>query len=225
MKNSFRYGLLYQLVEIFQLLNLRYYFYQLGLQEGSQYLGVYSIGISILEAVWIIPRSISTVHYVSTSHSDEIKKEATHTAQLVKVSLVLCAIVLLIIWLVPAGAYTLVFGPGFKDVKHSMRFLLPGIFVYSLPIVISSFYLGIGKYKPLIFSNLMGFIALVAFSHILIPSYVMSGAGLAATLSFLVVSSSLFIYYMVDNKISFKTMAFSKQDWNYIKTLVTHFKK
>ncbi len=60
-KSSFRYGFLFQLVEILQLLNLRYYFFQLGLQQGVQYLGIYSVGISILEAIWILPRSINTV--------------------------------------------------------------------------------------------------------------------------------------------------------------------
>ncbi len=225
MKTSFRYGLLYQLVEILQLLNLRYYFYQLGLQEGSQYLGVFSIGISILEAVWIIPRSISTVHYVSTSHSEEVKQQANRTAQLLKVSFALSSLALFMIWLVPAGFYSLIFGPGFADVKHSMRFLLPGILVYSLPIVISSFYLGIGKYAPLIFSNFIGFVSLIIFSRLLIPDYVMSGAGLAAALSFAVVASILFTYYIADNKISFKALAYNKEDWNYFKNLIFQVKK
>lgn len=219
LRNSFRYGLLYQLVEIFQLLNLRYYFYQIGLQEGSQYLGIYSIGISVLEAVWIIPRSVSTVHYVSTSNSAEVEREAGRTVQLVKVSTLLCAIALFFIWLVPSQAYTFVFGPGFKDVKHSMRFLFPGILVYSVPLVISSFYLGIGKYRSLILANAMGFAALFLFSRLLIPEYVMSGAGLAASLSFTVASAILFVYFIYDNKISITRFAPHKTDWDVLKGL------
>ena len=217
MKPSFRYGLLYQSAEIFQLLNLRYYFYQLGLQQGSQYLGIFSIGISILEAVWIIPRGISTVHYVSTSNSAEVKHEANRTVQLVKVSLLLSGIALFAIWLVPSQVYTFVFGPGFHDVKHSMRFLFPGILIYSIPLVISSFYLGIGKYKQLIVANLCGFLALVLFSWLLIPKYVMSGAGLAATLSFSVASVILFVYFMVDNDIPISKFVFGKSDWMLLK--------
>ncbi len=202
LKQSFRYGLLYQLVEILQLLNLRYYFYQLGLQQGIQYLGVYSIGISILEAVWIIPRSISTVHYVSTSNSEKIKHEAQQTLRLVKLSFVLCASALLCIYLIPSPVYVFVFGEGFADVKHSMRFLFPGILVYSIPVVISSFYFGIGKYKPLIVSNMAGAATLVLFSFILIPKYVMSGAGLAASISFAMASFVLFVWFMWEQKIS-----------------------
>lgn len=199
---SFRFGLLYQLVEILQLLNLRYYFYQLGLQQGIQYLGIYSIGISILEAVWIIPRSISTVHYVSTANSQEIEREAERTVELTKWSVLLCSAVLLVIYFVPSSVYVFVFGEGFAGVKHSMRFLFPGILIYSVPVVISSFYFGIGKYKPVIFSNLAGAVTLIAFSFILIPKYVMSGAGLAASVSFAVASFVLFAWFVWEQKIS-----------------------
>ncbi|MDB5281043.1 MAG: teichoic acid transporter [Bacteroidota bacterium] len=214
---SFKYGLLYQCVEILQLLNLRYYFYQLGLQEGSQYLGIFSIGISILEAVWIIPRGISTVHYVSTANSAEVKQEASRTVSLVKISLLLSGLALFAIWLIPARAYTFIFGPGFHDVKHSIRYLFPGILIYSLPIVISSFYLGIGKYRQLIVSNLSGFLALLFFSWLLIPKYVMSGAGLAATLSFTVAAVVLFVCFMMDTKIPVSNFIFDRKDWQLMK--------
>jgi len=212
LRDSFRYGILFQLVEIFQLLNLRYYFFQLGVQQGSQYLGVYSIGISILEAVWNIPRSISTVHYVSTSNSTEIKQEVNRTLMLTKFGLVTSGVALLLLWAVPSSVYTFVFGPGFHDVRHSVRYLFPGIWVYSLPIVISSFYLGTGNYKPLIISNLVGAVSVFVFSILLIPPYVMSGAGLAATLSFAIAAFILFLYFMMDNHIALKQFLVSRND-------------
>lgn len=210
--SSFRYGLFYQLVEVLQLLHLRYYFYQLGLQQGSQYLGVFSIGISILETVWIIPRSISTVHYISTSNSVEIDREVNRTVRLLQASFVLCAVAVLLIAAIPSAAYTWVFGPGFSDVKHSMRFLYPGILIYSVPIVLSSFYLGIGRYSELLLSNVAGLITLIVFSYLLIPPYVMSGAGLAATLSFSVSGLLLFMYFMMDNRVPVSRL-FSLDGW------------
>lgn len=212
--HSLRYGLLFQLVEILQLLNLRYYFFQLGLQQGSQYLGIYSIGISILEAVWIIPRGIATVHYVNTANSSEVKQEAERTVSLLKVSFALCALALIAIYLVPQQVYTFVFGPGFSTVKHSMRYLFPGILVYSIWIVLSSFYFGIGKYKQLIISNTAGVAAIILFSSALIPPYVMSGAGLAATLSFAVAAMLLLVLFMVDHKIAPSKLTYSANDWN-----------
>ncbi|HLP20342.1 MAG TPA: polysaccharide biosynthesis C-terminal domain-containing protein, partial [Chitinophagales bacterium] len=201
LKQSFRYGLLYQLVEILQLFNLRYYFYQLGLQQGVQYLGVFSIGISILEAVWIIPRSMATVHYVSTSNSAEVKRHAGNTVKLVQLSVLLSAVALLAVYVLPTAVYVSVFGPGFTDVKHSMRFLFPGILVYSIPLVISSFYFGIGRYAPLIVAHIAGIVALLAFSYYLIPKYVMSGAGLAASISFTVAAVTLLCWFVYEQKV------------------------
>ncbi len=204
LKESFRYGFLYQLAEILQLFNLRYYFFQLGLQQGPQYLGIYSIGISILEAVWIIPRSISTLHYVSTSNSNEVKQELQRTVRLLKLSLLSCGALLLVIYFVPASAYTFVFGEGFRDVKHSIRFLFPGIFIYNIFIVISSFYTGIGRYLPMLVSSFAGTVTLVTLSFLLIPKYVMSGAGLAASVSFAVASVLLLLFFVVEQKLEFK---------------------
>jgi O-antigen/teichoic acid export membrane protein len=214
LKIPIRNGLLYQLAEVLQLFNLRYYFYQLGLQHGSQYLGVYSIGISVLEAVWIIPRSIFAVHYVSTSNAPDaaIHTEAQRTIQLLKASFVISALALLILWLVPSGMYTIVFGQGFRDVKHGVRFLFPGILIYSIPIVIGSFYLGIGKYYQLIISSLLGFITLAVCSWLLIPAYVMSGAALSATISFTVASVILFTWFVMDNKIKLSQLLITKAD-------------
>lgn len=206
LQHSFRYGVLYQLVEILQLLNLRYYFYQLGLQQGIQYLGIYSIGISILESVWIIPRSIATVHYTTTANSKEVLTEALRTAGLIKWSVLLSAAALLVIYLVPSQVYVFVFGQGFADVKHSMRFLFPGVLIYGVLLVISSFYFGTGQYKPLIISNAIGVVAVIGFSFILIPPYVMSGAGLAASISFAAATFSLFCWFMVEQKIPVRTL-------------------
>ncbi len=194
-------GAIYQTVEILQLLNLRLYFFQLGLQQGNRYLGIYSTGIFVLEAVWIIPRSISTIHYVNISHSDKIQNEAHRTVRLLQVSLALSGAALLVLWFVPSEVYAKVFGHGFRDVRHSIRFLFPGILVYNLWIIISSFYYGTGNYKPLLISNALGVISLLFFSRLLIPDYVMSGAGLAASLSFCVSGISLAALFSVGNRI------------------------
>lgn len=138
---------------------------------------------------------MATVHYVSTSNSLEVKKERERTIQLSAYSFALCALALAIVWFVPADMYAYVFGPGFGDVRHSIRYLFPGILVYSLWIVLSSFYFGTGNYKPLLVSSLAGVTALAVFSVFLIPKYVMSGAGLAATLSFSAATVTLALYF------------------------------
>lgn len=181
-KSSFLYGLQFQLVEVLQLLNLRLYFFQLGLQQGSRYLGIFSVGISVLESVWLIPRSIATVHYVNTSQAKEVEREAERTVSLMKFNFLLVTTALLVLALVPADWFAIVFGESFGKIKHATRFLYPGIWLYSFWMVMSGFYFGTAQYKPLMISSLAGSVVLAACSAYLLPVYVMSGAGLAATL-------------------------------------------
>lgn len=224
LKVSIRYGFLYQLVEVFQLFNLRYYYFQIGVQEGSYYLGIYSIGIAVLEAVWLIPRSISTIQYVATSNTEKIKEEAARTVQLVKVAFAASAFALLLISLIPPSVYIFVFGEGFRFTRHSMRFLFPGILIYNLLIVISSFYLGIGEYKRLIVSNLVGFFTVVICGYFLIPEYIMTGAGLAASISFAVASLLLLTFFIADNKIPLAAFMITRKDVELVVNRLKTFK-
>ena len=72
--------------------------------------------------------------------------------------------------------------------------------------------MGTGNYRPLIISNLIGAITVVVFSILLIPPYVMSGAGLAATISFTIAAFVLFIYFMMDNEVFIGRFFFTKND-------------
>jgi O-antigen/teichoic acid export membrane protein len=220
---SIRFGFFFQLVEILQLLNLRYYFFQLGLQQGSKYLGIYSIGISILETVWIVPRSLATVHYVTTSNTNEINQEAKKTLLSVRMSLAISAVLLLLVFLLPTQLYVFVFGEGFSAVKHSIRFLFPGIFIYSIPLVLSSFYFGIGKYKPLLVSNAAGAITMVMLSLFLLPRYVMSGAGLAATCSFTVAAIVLSFFFFKNYPFQVSELLPTFNEWTELRERVLIF--
>ncbi|MCS6934001.1 MAG: hypothetical protein NZM35_02475 [Chitinophagales bacterium] len=195
-----RQGLIFQLTEVLQLLNLRYYFFQLGNQQGMAYLGIYSVGISVLEAVWLIPRSIYTVNYVDISHQTNLRSAYQQTTRFLQVNFFWCAVVLAALYVVPSVAYVKVFGSGFAEVRHAIRFLFPGIWIYSGWWVMFSYYCGVGRYWPLIISSAFGSMALIALSAYLLPRYVMSGAGLAATLSFAVATAVLGWYYLREGR-------------------------
>lgn len=191
-------GLQYQLVEILQLLNLRFYFYVLTKQQGAAYLGIYSVGISILEAVWLISRSSQVVNYSTTANLPNKQKNADATLKLLKTSMLLSGIALFIIALIPSQVYVFIFGEGFSQLRHSVRLLFPGIWIYNIMLVISSLYMGMGNYKPLIIANAAGAGTMILCSYLLVPKFVMTGAGLAATISFTMASIVIVGFYWRD---------------------------
>lgn len=203
LREQFRHGLTFQLMEVLQLLHFRYYFFQLGLQQGTQYLGIFSVGISVLEAVWIVPRSMAAVNYVETSNK---KRQSTErTIFLMKLNAVITALALLVIFLTPNYFFIQVFGSGFAEVKHSIRFLYPGIFIYSFHFIMASYFLGKGIYKPILIANTIGFLTLIIAAFFLIPPYVMSGAGLSATISFVASTAALFIFFVQEHRQTFNS--------------------
>lgn len=200
---QFRHGLSFQGMEVLQLLQFRYYFFQLGLQQGAQYLGIFSVGISVLEAVWIIPRSMAAVNYVDTSNN---KQQTTQrTIYLMKLSGFITALALLLVFITPNYLFIQIFGSGFAEVKHSIRFLYPGIFIYSFHFIMASYFLGKGAYKAILVANAIGFFTLVIAAFFLIPPYVMSGAGLSATISFVTSTTALFIFFMQEHRQTFNS--------------------
>lgn len=221
LKEMLRHGASYKLAELLQLVQLRYCFFHLGLQQGMQYLGVFSIGISILESIWLIPRSIATVHHVETSNTQAIQKEIGRTVVLIKISVLTTAFFCAIYMFVPEHWIGLVFGNEFIKLKHASRFLVPGIPVYSIVLVLCGYYYGTGNYKPLLTANIIGSILVITFSWFLLRPYVISGAGLAMSLSFMGAALYLSAYFIYQNKIPFHQLLLTKRDFNTLRKLLT----
>ncbi len=197
MPEQLKHGLLFQATEFLQLVNFRYIFLQLGLQQGSRYLGVFSIGISILETAWIISRSIATVHFVSVSKSGD---DVSETYRHLKINFLLTAPLLLMLYLLPPDFYTFIFGAGFADIKHGIRFLFPGILAYGAHFILAAWFLGRSRYMQLLISNITGSVVLLVASSYLIPEYVMSGAGLAASIAYMCSTLMLFLFFLLQKK-------------------------
>lgn len=197
MPEQFKHGLMFQATEFLQLINFRYVFLQLGLQQGSRYLGIFSIGISILETVWIISRSIATVHFVGVAKSGD---DVSETYRHLKLNFLLTIPLLLMMYLLPVEFYTVIFGPGFADIKHGIRFLFPGILAYGAHFIMAAWFLGRGRYKQLLISNLTGSVVLIVTSVYLIPQYVMSGAGLSASIAYFCSTMLLFLFFFMQKK-------------------------
>ena len=66
----------------------------------------------------------------------------------------------------------------------------------------------------------MGVNSLVIFSYFLIPPFVISGAGLAATLSFSVATFTLFMFFIHDTKIKFSAFLWDRNDWGIVKNKI-----
>jgi O-antigen/teichoic acid export membrane protein len=103
--SSLKYGLGYQIFDLLQLLNFRLYFYLLYQIQGVSDLGLFSIGVSMLEVAWILGRSVSVIHYSDFSNHDNERMAVERTLRYLKIVFVGGAAVLFVIGILPVSLY------------------------------------------------------------------------------------------------------------------------
>lgn len=213
LKRILRNGFPFQLAELLQLLHLRLYFFFLaGFDESGLYkLGLYSVGISILESVWIFSRSVATINFAATIKSPS----ATNTLRWLRISLLFSFIALIAIFAVPIKVYGWVFGEGFLYVKYSVKYLFPGIGFYVIVLVLGSHFMGKEKYSLMSTIHLIGIAVSLLLCKLWIPDYKMSGAGMAATVSFAISSLLVLFYFFKTENFSWRNLVVKKEDFKF----------
>lgn len=214
--SSFKYGLGYQIFELLQLLLFRLYFYLLYHIQGVSDLGLFSIGVSMLEVAWILGRSVSVIHYSDFSNHDNERLAVQQTLRYLKVVFLASALVLFVIGILPVGFYSFFFGQSFMYVKYQVKWLYPGILMYNLMLVIQSIYLSRAAYGRLIFAQLLALISSIALCYTLIPRYYYSGASAAASVGFTICGILMLAIFMKDYGIAISGLLIDREDVLFI---------
>ena len=218
--SSLKYGLGYQVFELLQLLNFRLYFYLLYHIQGTADLGIYSIGVSVMEVAWILGRSVSVIHYSDFSNQENEQFAVLKTLRYLKIVFLAGALLLLAIAICPVEVYGFVFGQSFMYVKYLVKWLFPGVLMYNIMLVIQSIYLSKASYGRLIFVQLVSLIFSVSLCYILIPTYFFSGASAAASVSFCICGGLMLLIFMKDYHISISRLLISKDDLLFINNVL-----
>jgi len=221
--SALKYGVGYQLFELLQLMNFRLYFFLLYHLQGPTDLGLFSIGVSILEAVWILGRSVFVIHYSDFSNSDNRPIAVQQTLRYIKIVFILSAIMLALIALCPSTVYGFVFGASFAGVKYQIKWLFPGVLVYSITLVIQSIYLSRARYGRLIFAQIIGLIFSVTLCYLWIPDYYYSGASAAASASFISCTLIMLGFFIIDYKIPLAKFLISGADVDFINNVLKSY--
>jgi len=199
----FRLGLYAQLANLFQLMNYRLSYYFLDSYGDRSMVGIYSVGVSIAESVWLISASIALVLYTRMANTKDYEYMNRITILMSKFSLMISFLAMLILLCIPNNWFMLLFGNDFVFVKKIILLLAPGILSFSFSMVLSHYFSGLGKYHLNMWSSLAGFITTILLSYLLIPSLGYVGAAITASSSYLLSSFLL----------SYKFIKYTKCKW------------
>ena len=185
-----------QFGHILQFASLRLSYYLLNHFSKEGELGIYSNGVSLAEAVWLISNSVATVQYSKIANSDNTEKSVKLTVDLAKTSLLICLAAVIVMAALPTSFYTALFGPEFANVKQVIYTLIPGVFFYNTALIVGHYFSGIGKYQVEVWGNGAGLVVTLVLSlFALAQGYSSMWAGIISSVSYIVTTAVIVFYF------------------------------
>jgi O-antigen/teichoic acid export membrane protein len=205
-------GSVMQVGNILQFFNYRlsYYFIEFFLNRAA--LGVYSVGVQLSESIWLIAKSIHMVQYTRISNEKDEKYAAKLTLNLLKISFVLTLLSLILIMILLHLFFFLILKPEFQQVPVIMYTLAAGILTFSISIILSPYFSGLGKPIHNTISAAIGLLFTLILCIFLIPRLGLIGAGLAATFSYIAATLYQFIVFVKMTKVKPADFLLRKDD-------------
>ena len=192
-KSIFTYGVNNEFNYLIQFLNYRVSYYFIARLLGLAELGVFSIVISVSEAVWIISRSMSVIHFSNVINSDDQLKNRRETIAFARQSLWISLFALCLAALIPGSVYQFIFGNEFLEVKKFIILLFPGIVSIAVSNLYGHYFAGTGKLKILRNKSLIGLAATLILLPLLMNKYQLTGVCISLNISYLL--SSFYLWF------------------------------
>lgn len=196
-KNSFLFGWKTELSSLLQFFNYRLTYYVLGYYLGNASVGIFSIGVTLSEAIWVLSRSISLVQYSQVLKEGDTamaRRQTNRAALFSALGSLLCIVIAL---LLPTQLYTFIFGEEFSAVKTILWMLAPGILAIAVSNVYGNYFSATKQLNILIFKSLAGVLATAALAVILVPTLGIQGACIVNTTSYMLSSAILILAYLM----------------------------
>lgn len=195
-RQLFSYGWKSELGTLLQFFNYRLTYFILDYYIGRESLGVFSVGVTIAEAIWIVNRSMSMVQYSNVLKQGNTKQSRKETLILALISLGISFVCVLVIVLLPSSLFSFVFGAEFGHVNRVVLILSPGILAMAFSNVLDNYFSAIRHLNVQIFKSVVVLVFTLALSLWLIPRYGIDGACVVNAASYVVSAAILVIYFL-----------------------------
>ena len=221
MINQFKYGGFNQLDILAQVLTFRLAYYFLNYFSSVSDVGIYSNAVSIIESVWLLSRSIAFVQHSVIVNSRDKTYKGNLTVTFIKLAGILALFAIVVLVFIPEGFYKFIFGDEFGLMRLAILSLSPGVLFFSISFIVSAYLSGVGKHYINSISSFSGLLTIIIFSLFLIPKYGIVGAGISASMAYLITTVIKLYNFCRINQISLLALVPSKKDIKIIRSLIT----
>ena len=165
-------------------------------------IGVYSIGVTVAERVWMIPDAMKGVMLSNLTKG----KDANETAFVIRLCNTGCLILILGIIALGRPFITWVFGAEYQGAYQITLLLLLGVFSMIYYKAIANYNIAMGKQTISFVLLSVSVLSNIIANFILIPVWGIYGAGIASVISYTVCGILFVITFCRDTKIEFMNM-------------------
>ncbi len=219
------YGWRAQLANVLQFLNYRVNWYILEAFFNKAMLGVFSAGTQLSEGMWIVGKSVSMVQFSKTVNTTDKEYVRMLAVNLVKLTFVLTALILLVVMLIPSGWFVYFLGEDFEEVKMVIFTLAPGIVIVPCSMILSAYFSGTGKPHIGAIGSGIGLVATLGIGLAIIPVYGLWAAGVASSITYSISAVYLFNRFVRISGSKMSDFYPKKEDMRFIRRELKALKK
>lgn len=220
-KKSLLYGIKGWLGDMAVRANVRLDQLILGGIVSSKSLGIYSVGVTLAEMLWIIPDSIGPVLFNRIAAEKNIDLKISMTERVNRI-LFLCSFLISVIWICFCYFVVIPLGYGKEFLGSIVPFviLIPGALFYIPAKVTTKLLSGTGLVLQTSKATAIGSAVSILLYLTLIPNFEIIGAAVASTIGYLFVSIFCIYYSKISYGLSLKNLfIFRRSDVIWLKSL------
>ena len=195
-RKAFNFGWQEELSAFMQFLNARLCFYLIGIYADMSAVGIFSVGVTISEAIWVFSRSMALVQYSKVLKLGDTAEAWIETRKVTLISFAITVACILVAACVPMSVFEFVFGEGFGESKTVILLLAVGIATNAVAQVLFNYFSALGRLKILLLRSSAGLVVTLALAFVLIPLWGIEGACVVNSCSYLVSSMVLVVCFV-----------------------------
>ncbi len=183
------------------------------LMNDTAKVGLYSSAVALTESILIFATGVSPILLSTAANIGKNDKTTDMALSLSKVSLALGLLGVGILVFLPETLFVFVLGKGFEGIRHIMLIYSPGVLLMGVFIIISNYFLAIGKQKIVLLSYGLGFISTLILAPVLIKKNGVEGAAYSANIANLVMVLAICSSFIFSNGLTLKRFFSLKEDY------------
>ena len=204
LKQVFIFGLKGHLSNILSFINYRVDMFLIAYYIDDISVGIYSVAVLLVERVWIVSESVSTVLYARVANIKSNMERNKFTSLAARNTIFISILVGILISFFANLIIVKFFGDDFKQSVIPFILMIPGIVIFTMSKVLANDFVGRGKPEINTYIASITAITNIILNFILIPYYGIKGAACATTISYILDALLKSTYFSIKNKIPFR---------------------